>query len=367
MKYLMGILLASLALMLSPVAVQQSRADGGVSLDVFYSSLSPLGEWVVVAEGTYAWRPLNVEADWRPYLHGQWLWSDRGWYWWSDEPWGWATYHYGRWYYDESYGWLWVPGFEWAPAWVEWRYGDECIGWAPLGPYAMFQAGVGIHYSRFWVTPHRYWVFVGGTFFTQPNIAMHVYERNQNDRLLGATRSIGSVRSTGGRTMLPGPDRAFVEQRSGGRIHRAIIEDVESRDASALDRDGDHERIRVYRPQIERNPAEARSARPDRFIQRDGGPVLDPKALDYRPNERPAPPVIRDYHPAQPRNTGRPAVRENPPPVKRDMPPVARPAPGRHEVGRTPAREVPHERKVAPPPAPRRDPPREEGRRDRKD
>ena len=31
-------------------------------------------------------------------------------------------------------GWVWVPGYTWAPAWVSWRYGDGYAGWAPLPP-----------------------------------------------------------------------------------------------------------------------------------------------------------------------------------------------------------------------------------------
>ena len=31
-------------------------------------------------------------------------------------------------------GWCWVPGVEWAPAWVSWRMGGDYIGWAPCGP-----------------------------------------------------------------------------------------------------------------------------------------------------------------------------------------------------------------------------------------
>ncbi len=92
--------------------------------------------------------------------HGRWIWTDDGWYWASDEPWGWAAYHYGRWYYDDYYGWIWIPGYDWAPAWVEWRYGGDYIGWAPLGPYAVFSVSFGIHYRNHWVTPHHWWSFV---------------------------------------------------------------------------------------------------------------------------------------------------------------------------------------------------------------
>src|SRR5437867_6434237 len=93
----------------------------GVSFGVFYSSLSPYGEWIQCDAGVYAWRPIGVAVGWRPYYTGRWCWTDDGWYWGSDEPWAWAAYHYGRWYYDDFYGWVWIPGYDWAPAWVEWR------------------------------------------------------------------------------------------------------------------------------------------------------------------------------------------------------------------------------------------------------
>ena len=32
----------------------------------------------------------------------------------------------------DSYGWVWVPGYEWGPAWVSWRTGGDYVGWAPL-------------------------------------------------------------------------------------------------------------------------------------------------------------------------------------------------------------------------------------------
>lgn len=37
-------------------------------------------------------------------------------------------------------GWVWVPGVEWAPAWVSWRVGGGYIGWAPLPPHGVFFA-----------------------------------------------------------------------------------------------------------------------------------------------------------------------------------------------------------------------------------
>ncbi len=69
-------------------------------------------------------------------LQRQLVYTDDGWTWVADpsEPWGWATYHYGRWTNLDGIGWVWVPGYTWAPAWVSWRYGGGYCGWAPLPP-----------------------------------------------------------------------------------------------------------------------------------------------------------------------------------------------------------------------------------------
>jgi uncharacterized protein DUF6600 len=109
------------------------NGSGGATLETFQAPLAPYGDWVVVAGYGQVWRP-RVAVGWRPYYYGRWEWTNEGWLWVSDEPYGWAVYHYGRWAHDPYYGWIWVPGYEWAPAWVSWRYSGDVVGWAPLGP-----------------------------------------------------------------------------------------------------------------------------------------------------------------------------------------------------------------------------------------
>jgi hypothetical protein len=101
---------------------------------LFYESLAPYGRWLEVNGYGYCWLPTINVAGWRPYVDGCWVWSALGWAWQSNEPFGWATYHYGRWLDLAGYGWVWVPGSEWSPAWVAWRQSRDCIGWAPLPP-----------------------------------------------------------------------------------------------------------------------------------------------------------------------------------------------------------------------------------------
>jgi len=139
------------------------RAQDEVSFDYFYTALQSQGEWFGTDQFGYVFQPRVAATDpnWRPYSDGYWSYTDEGWAWLSYEDFGWATYHYGRWTKLASVGWVWVPGYRVAPAWVSWRtnpaFGDgevvegeppadpdtEYIGWAPLPPNAVLYAGAG--------------------------------------------------------------------------------------------------------------------------------------------------------------------------------------------------------------------------------
>jgi hypothetical protein len=112
----------------------QARAQAQEPVD-FHSALEGYGQWVQHPRWGEVWIPEQVGPDWQPYRLGKWVYTDEwGWYWDSTEDFGWVTYHYGRWIFDRSFGWVWVPNDEWAPAWVNWRQGDDVVGWAPLPP-----------------------------------------------------------------------------------------------------------------------------------------------------------------------------------------------------------------------------------------
>lgn len=82
----------------------------------------------------YVWRPTNMEEGWSPYTNGYWNYCNNGWMWVSYYNWGWRTCHYGRWWWSAYYGWVWSPGFVFAPAWVVWMYNDGYCGWYPISP-----------------------------------------------------------------------------------------------------------------------------------------------------------------------------------------------------------------------------------------
>ncbi len=110
------------------------QGDGSASFQTFYDTLGSQGNWIQTNQYGYVWQPPVTDPDWAPYTDGRWVTSDDNWVWDTDEPWGWATYHYGRWANLDGVGWVWVPGYTWAPAWVSWRYGNGYCGWAPLPP-----------------------------------------------------------------------------------------------------------------------------------------------------------------------------------------------------------------------------------------
>ncbi len=176
----------------------------------FDEPLAPYGDWVVVGNYGRCWRPRRVAGDWRPYCDGSWVDTDRGWYWQSDEPWGWATYHYGRWDYDASYGWLWVPHTRWAPAWVEWRTGGGYVGWAPLPPGARFNHG---HEIRDGHAPDRNFVFVQTRRFGD-----HVRPTTvviNNTTVIHQTTNITNITIVNNRVHDEGPKRETIEKESG--------------------------------------------------------------------------------------------------------------------------------------------------------
>jgi hypothetical protein len=214
----------------------------------FYGALSPYGEWLEMDAGFYAWRPTHVRYGWRPYLHGRWAWTDYGWYWVSSEPFGWATFHYGRWFFDDSYGWVWIPDQRWGPAWVEWRYNDDYLGWAPLPPYASFGLNIGIRFTTHWFAPHHYWNFVRYRHMTSPFVYREVVPIEYARRLISTTRSAGRYDYEGGRVINRGVDQEIIKRRGGfTRIDRTEVQ--ESRDiGERFVRDRNTQRIEVYRP-----------------------------------------------------------------------------------------------------------------------
>jgi len=105
-------------------------------LEDYEYELASYGSWVYLRPYGYVWAPYGLTPGWRPYYYGRWLWYPLcGWSWLPYEPWGWATFHYGRWHWSMGLGWYWIPTPYWGPGWVNWYWGYDYFGWAPLSYY----------------------------------------------------------------------------------------------------------------------------------------------------------------------------------------------------------------------------------------
>jgi hypothetical protein len=198
-----------------PGTAGAARAEADVSVGVFYDTLSPHGEWVEVRGVGRVWRPSRtiVGADFEPYASGgHWVYTDYGWSFESERDWGWAPFHYGRWYDDPSYGWLWVPGTVWGPAWVDWRFGGGYVGWAPLAP-----VGVTVIVAP---APRR-WCFVQTANFTQRRVWDYRVPRERAPAVLASTRVIRNDVTFRGARWNAGPSARRIAV-AGGRPVTAV-------------------------------------------------------------------------------------------------------------------------------------------------
>jgi hypothetical protein len=204
-------------------------AIGGLSASIVSGALSPAaaqipedaqialeqyGGWRPHPRFGEVWVPGAVSPDWRPYQYGHWVYTDEwGWYWVSDDveaDWGWVVYHYGRWAFERGFGWFWVPGDDWAPAWVDWRYGDEYVGWAPMPPDGLVET--------YEVDP-TYWVFVPSRFITAPRLRTYIVPPYRRTVILRETRIVNRTVPVHGRLAVnPGISPAFVARMSGAPV-----------------------------------------------------------------------------------------------------------------------------------------------------
>jgi hypothetical protein len=199
------------------VAPAPASAEVGISLGVFYDSLTPYGDWLYVGPYGRVWRPRVsvVGIDFRPYVSGgHWVYTDYGWSFESDYEWGWAPFHYGRWLSDSEFGWVWVPDTVWAPAWVDWRYGDGYIGWAPLAPL-----GARIVVDNYYPA----WCFVPTRHFLARDFYHHAVPLDRIDVHFGATVPIHNEVAYGGARWYAGPPAGQVAAAVGQPIHPVAL------------------------------------------------------------------------------------------------------------------------------------------------
>jgi hypothetical protein len=184
---------------------------------IFYDALQDYGDWVLIEPYGFVFRPRVDYATFRPYADGFWAPSDPwGWVWISAEPFGWATYHYGNWFWDSFQGWVWTPGVDWGPAWVNWQLAGNYAGWAALPPRGAPVSGI-----------------PGGAYVYAPINRLGATDLNATvttGEALGAAvqnpHPVENLVERDGVHFNAGPAFALVERARGGPLARVKIEEA---------------------------------------------------------------------------------------------------------------------------------------------
>jgi hypothetical protein len=215
-----------------PEPVTRSRAVSGArptsGYSTFYTKLEPHGAWLETSDYGYVWQPREAESSrsWRPYTNGRWVYTDAGWTWISEEPFGWATYHYGRWTRLRGIGWVWVPGDQWAPAWVSWRKSNDYVGWAPLPPEARFDQRTGIHNwsdNYYDIGPDQY-SFVPTREFGAQRIESTIVPSERNVTIINQTTNVTNITYNNTTVVNEGPNYDELRTQSREPMQRFRLE-----------------------------------------------------------------------------------------------------------------------------------------------
>ena len=224
-------LLAVAVLALAFPALRHAEARTGISIDFFYDNLGDGGSWVEVGDYGYCWQPTVAVSNrsWRPYADGYWAYTDVGWTWVSYEDFGWATYHYGRWVRLRGRGWIWVPGREWAPAWVSWRTGGDYVGWAPLPPHG----GGDYFYENRAITARvdidfdigpSYYNFIDVRYIGEPVLRERIFAADQNVTYITRTVNVTNITYRDNQVYNYGPDYWTLSRYSTRPIQRLSLQ-----------------------------------------------------------------------------------------------------------------------------------------------
>ena len=247
--------IAALAVMLLLTMPLTGKAQGDyISDQEFYDELQPYGTWISDPRYGNVWVP-DAEEGFRPYAsRGHWVLTEYGNTWVSDYPWGWATFHYGRWRYDDYYGWEWIPGHHWAPAWVSWRHGGGYYGWAPLLP----GISIGISFGGGYHVPDNYWVCAPQAYVNNPNVYNYYVPQSRSVTIIQNTTIINNTYINNNQTYIAGPRQEEIREAThqNVRVYR-----INNADRPGNERVGNNT-VNIYRPTVQSRP----DAQPARLV-----------------------------------------------------------------------------------------------------
>ena len=236
----------------------------------------------------------------------------------SRDPWGGDPYHYGTWVSLSGYGWAWVPGTVWAPAWVTWSYSDRYVGWAPLPP--SFACGESGYSGRPVVVSQTQYIFVPSNLFVDTDVASVWVSPQENATIFRQTRPVTQFAVSEGIVRNTGIPTEAIAHAAGGRIETHSISSANTTPHAVTEGSGGRSRqLSVVAPAHEVNaavaarPQEASHAAPSSGAPMGGRTQAGHESMSARPESRPesiAPPATGKPQHREPRTSN---VQEAPP------------------------------------------------------
>ncbi len=172
-----------------------------------YSNL--YGEWVWDDFCGYVWRSSYNDyypwGNWQPYYYGSWRELNGQLFWVPEEKWGWVPYHLGVWLWSKKYGWVWMPGSAFAPAWATWDLTMDYYSWRPWtlwdwnSSYYGYGGGIGTisatgkSVKKITVISKKQLKKKGDPTYTMPKELKRVYKKAISALKRGDTRVLDSL------------------------------------------------------------------------------------------------------------------------------------------------------------------------------
>ena len=191
------------------------------------------------------------------------------------------AFHYGCWTYTGNYGWLWVPGYEYAPAWVFWRHSEGYCGWAPLPAGALFVGGVWRYNGVRVGVGFDFGLTVGVfTFVAYEHFWEHDYRHYivPHDRVVIIYRDshfVNNYRVVNGRVINEGMGRERMAQLTHREVREENLHEIRAREQQ--------ENLERRKTEWQRTSRVEKLSRPPRCV---ASRHLTPAAIPGRPHPR---------------------------------------------------------------------------------
>ncbi len=154
----------------------------------------------------------------------------------------------GRWAYMNG-DWGWVPGYEWAPAWVAWSGDNDYYGWAPLAP------GLSLDVS-FGSIPSDRWCFVPSRYIYSTSLRTHFIDTRRNDEIYHHVSAINNMHVSGNIRYTAGPRREDVQRITHHTIQPRTINYSSKPGRTTVGNKG----VNIYRPEMHKTSTSASHA-----------------------------------------------------------------------------------------------------------